>query len=110
MLHQQLFVRSILVHFINKQKHRDAIAFEQPPKSSCMSLYSVRTADHQYCIVQHLKSTLHLCRKIRMSRRIQQSYFLITKGEFRLFGKYCNSSGPFQLMGVEKCILIVHSS
>ena len=85
MLHEQFFIGSILIHLIHKQEHRNAIAFEQPPECSRMSLYSICSADDQYGIVQHLQCPLHLCGKIRMARCVQQCYFPVSKGEFCLF-------------------------
>ena len=75
-----------------------------------MTLYTVGAIDDQYPIVQHLQRTLHFRRKIHMSRSIQKSdpQFPLTKPG--LFGENRNASGFFQFMGIQKGILIIHSS
>ena len=91
-LQKKMPVRSRLIHFIHKQKSGNLIPFQKSPQSFCMSLHSVRTADYKNRAVQNLQCSLHLCRKIHMSRRVKKRYFQISQRQLRLLGKYSNSS------------------
>ena len=75
-----------------------------------MSLYTICSSDNQHCIIQHLKSSFHLCGKIHMPRSIQKHNFFFSQSKAGLLGKNGNSSGTLQLIIIQKCILVVHSS
>ena len=74
-----------------------------------MALDAVRPVDHQDRIVQHLQRPFHLCREIHMARRIQESHRRISQCKLCLFGKDRDPPGPFQLICIQKSVLIIHS-
>ena len=75
-----------------------------------MSLHTVRTADDQHRIIQHLQGPLHLCRKIHMSGRIQKRHVKIAQLQLCLLGKYRNAASPLHRIRIQKGILMVHSA
>ena len=105
-----LFIAFELIHFVDKQKHRDLITLQQSPECPGMSLHTVRPVDHKYSIIKHLKRPLHLRRKINMAWRIQKRHPHISDPEHRLLGKNRNAPFLFQFIIVEKCILFINSS
>ena len=106
---QLLPVSSLLVHFINKQEHRNLVSGQKPPQCLHMSLYAISAADDQDRVIQYLQGPFHLRRKVHMPRSIQKCHFLFSQFYLSLFGKDCDSPLPFQVIGVQKCILMVHT-
>ena len=105
------YVRRIgprLIHFIDKEKRRDLISLTEFPERPGMSLHTIRSADHQDRIIQHLKGSLCFRRKIHMSRRVHQCNLQIPTMQSGLFGKNRDSSLPLHLKGVQEGIPVVH--
>ena len=75
-----------------------------------MTLHAVGAADHQNGIIQHLKGTLHFCRKVHMSGRIHQCDLQFGQRQDGLLGKDGDTAFPFQLIVVEKGILVVNTA
>ena len=75
-----------------------------------MALYSVRSADHQHRIVQHLQRAFHLRRKIHMSRCVQQRDILVLPLKLRLLGKNCDSPVPLLTIRIQKRVPVIHPS
>lgn len=65
-------IRPGQIHFIDKQKDRDMIAFQQLPDSFGVTLHAVRSADYQNGIVQHLHGALGFCGKVYVSGGVQE--------------------------------------
>ena len=95
-----LIISFELIHFVDKQKHRDLITLQESPERPGMSLHTVRPVDDKHRIVKHLKRPLHLRRKINMPRRIQQRHLHILPRKNCLLGKNRDSSLFFH----RKCI------
>ena len=83
---------------------------EQPPQCFGMSLNSIASADNQHRCVQYAQHPLGFCRKIDVSRRIQQGDFGFSERKNRLFGKDGNTAFPFKGFGIEKGIPMVDPS
>ena len=74
-----------------------------------MALYAVGTADDQNGAVQHLQRTLHLRRKIHVSRSIQQRNAGTLRFQQRLLGEDGDASLPLKGIGIQKCVLVIHT-
>ena len=105
-----LIISFELIHFVDKQKHRDLITLQESPERPGMSLHTVRPVDDKHRIVKHLKRPLHLRRKINMSRCIQKRYSHISDPKHRLLGKDCDAPLLFQFVIIEKGILFIDSA
>ena len=73
-----------------------------------MSLHAVGTADDQDSVIQHLEGAFHLGGKVYVARGIQQGQFRIRKPHNGLFGEYGNAPCPFQGMGIQKGVPVIH--
>ena len=72
LLLQRLPITCGHVHFRHEHENRYVIALKKRPQRLRMRLNAVRAADDQHRIVQHLKRSLRLRRKIRVPRRIKE--------------------------------------
>ena len=75
-----------------------------------MALNTIHAIDYQNCIIEDLKSPLHLRSEIHMSWSVKQCYVHITKVKLRLLGKYRDSPVLFLTVRVKICILMIHTS
>ena len=75
-----------------------------------MTLHAIGTADHQNRVVQHLQHTLRLTAEISMPRRIQHRHLLLTQHKTCLLCKDCNPTIAFNLVMIEKGVLMIHSA
>ena len=73
-----------------------------------MSLHAVGAADDQHGAVQHLQSAFHLAGEIHMPRCVQQGELRPLQGDEGLFGKDGDAPLPFQGVGIQKGVLVVH--
>ena len=101
-------VRSLQIHFIDKEKGGHLVPPQQPPQRHRMSLNAVGSADDQHCTVQNGQSPLCLCGKIHMPRCIYQGYITLLCFQAGLFGKNGDSSGPLQTVSIQIGIAMVH--
>ncbi len=69
------FIRAVKVHFVYKDKARDIVFRQQPPKRYRMALNAVCCADDQNSVIKHLERALRFRGKIRMSGRVKQREF-----------------------------------
>ena len=81
---------------------------QQTPEGFGVALDPVRPADDQDGIVQHLQGPLHLGGKIHMPRGVQQGDPGIPLVKNRLLGKNRDAPAPFQAVGVQECVLVIH--
>ena len=101
-------VGSFLIHLVDEKERGNPIPVQQLPQSRRVPLNPVSSVDHQHRIVQHRERSLHLRRKIHMSRSVQQSDIQILPGKPGLLGEDGNPPGTLQIMSVQECILVVH--
>jgi len=83
--HNGKLVRTVKIHFVDEDKTRHIVLFEQFPKCAGVTLNAVSSADYKNCVVKHLKCTLCFCRKINMTGCVKQSKFRVVVLHNRLF-------------------------
>ena len=96
------------IHFVHKQKCGHLVAFQQPPQRQGMGLDAVCPADEQHGAVQNRKGTLRLCGKIHMAGGVHQNDFPMLRLQTGLLGKNGNPPGPFQGVGIQKGVPMIH--
>ena len=101
-------VRPGQIHLVDKEEHRDLVTLQQPPKGAGVGLHTVGAADDQHRAVQHLQRPLHLCRKVHMTRGIQNLKLHIIYGQAGLLGKDGDPPLPLQAVGIQKGVPVIH--
>ena len=69
-----------------------------------MTLNTVRTADDKDGVVQYLKGSFHLRRKVHVSRRVQKRNGKTRQRKSGLLGEDGNASGAFHRIRIQKGI------
>ena len=98
------------VHFVDEEKHRHLVPLQQPPEGQGVGLDAVGAADEQHRAVKDGHGPLGLGGKVHMARGVHQGHvsgFRLQKG---LLGENGNAPGPFQGVGVQKGVSVVHPS
>ena len=75
-----------------------------------MALHTVRAADDQDRVVQHLQYALCLAAEVPVSRRVQQRHLLFAQSKTRLLGKYRDPAIAFDLVMVQKSVFMIDSA
>ena len=75
-----------------------------------MPLNAVGPADYKDCRIQYLKGTFHFRRKIHMPRGVQQGDLRPVQVQQRLLGKDRDAPLPFERVGIQKGVPVVHPS
>ena len=105
---QRLPVHPGQIHFVDKYKGGDAVLLQQPPEGQCVGLDPVSAADDPYCAIQDGKGPFGFRSQIRMARGIHQGDLQSVRFQNGLLGKNGDAPLPFQIMGVQKGIPVIH--
>ena len=97
------------VHFVDEDKDRDAVAFQQPPERLRVALHTVSAADHKHGAVEHLERAFRLGGEIDVSGSVEQREFGPGQAQDRLLGEDGDAPGAFKLVRVEKGVPVVHA-
>ena len=98
------------IHFGYKEEHWNLIAGQKFPQGLGMGLNTVDTADDQNGIVQNREDPFRFCRKVYVSRCVQQDKFRFTVGEGSGVGKDGNPALAFHLIRIHVRAAVVHPS
>ena len=93
--HKLFPVAARQIHFVEEQKGRHAVPFQQPPQGQGVSLDSVGAADDQHGAVQNGHGSLGLRGKVHMSRGVHQGDFPAFRFQPSLLGE--NGNAPAAL-------------
>ena len=107
-LHQGALIRPGKVHFGHKQEGGDPAALQKPPQRFRMRLYAVRAGNHQHGAVHHREAPFHLGRKVHVAGGVQQGDAGVLPVQHGLFGKDGDAPLPFQAVGVEEAVPVIH--
>ncbi|MNJ44206.1 hypothetical protein D3C77_392480 [compost metagenome] len=107
--HHTLHIRSNPVHFIYKKEAGNAMLAQKLPYNLRLPFDSLDGANDDYRIIHRLNTPLHLGGEINMSRRIDQIIAGPPVTEHPLIRKHCNAPLPFDLMAVQKRVLMINA-
>ena len=96
-----------LVHLIDENDRRHIIMLQQRPQGLHLRVHAIRAAYHQHREIQHLQRALHLRRKIRVSRGIEQRVFT-RRDELGLLREDGDPARAFHFIRVKKGVPGVH--
>ena len=96
------------VHFVDKQEGGHLVPLQQPPQGHGVGLQAIGAADHQHGAVQNGHGPLRLGGEVHVTRGIHQGDLPVRGGESGLLGENGNASGPFQCVGVQHGIPMIH--
>ena len=84
------------------------IPLQKIPKCQGVGLNAIGAADDQHRAVQNPQSPLHLGRKVRVARGVHQREPPVLRLQYGLLGENGNPPLPFQRLGVQKGIPVIH--
>ena len=84
------------------------IPAQQLPQGFGMRLDPVGATDDQNGVIQHLEGALRLCGEVYVSGGVQKGHGQRASLQTGLFGEDGDPPGPFQAVGIQKSILMIH--
>ena len=75
-----------------------------------MGLDAVRAVDDQNGVIQHPKSTLHLCGEVHMTWGVQKGYLPVSQVKLGLAGEDSDAPGPLQAVSIQMSVSVIHTA
>ena len=83
---------------------------QHPPEGQGVGLDAVGAADDQHRAIQYRHHSFRFRGKIHMPRGIHQGQGQLFRGKQGLLGENGDAPLPFQIVGVQKCVAVIHPS
>ena len=107
--HERRAVRARQVHLRHEHEHRHPVASQQLPERFRVRLHTVRAADDEHGVVEHLQRALHLGGKVHVPRRVEQRDRRVAQRQARLPREDRDAARTLERVRVQMCVFVVHA-
>ena len=109
-VHKRRTLRTRQIHLRHEHEHRHAVAPQQLPERLRVRLHTVRAADDEHRIIEHLQRALHLGGKVHVPRRVEQCDRRVAERHARLPRKDRDAARTLERVRVHVRIFMVDTA